>query len=364
MSGSPPEFWSRRRLARWLEPRYAWGRAMHNLPQKLLAVTASVALWLVATAERRANVEQGYDVPVSVRDTTGGRSTRATSALNPSTVRVTLSGRPERLREISPKNIEAVVDVTGVPEGSFTRPVRVSPPSGTALTRQDPDKIQGFVDTQLTRTLPVTLGVATPSESSLPRYAVSPAEVSVSGPGRVVGAVRQVVTSPSVIPAGTERELPLIALNAQGRPVEGVMTQPSTVTVRRLDTGELPVKNVPVVLNPPPAALRVTSVSVQPSSVRLVAAPELLARLREVAGTVVYRAGTYTAPVTLRLPAGAQALEEVTVRLTVVPATPPAAPEGSAPPSEDQGPAKSVPATSAAPAAATPASGSPRPPAP
>lgn len=319
------------RLRRWLEPRYVTTRTLHNLPQKLLAVVISVALWLVATAERRANVEQGYDVPVTVRDTTGGRGTRATSALNPATVRVTLSGRPERLRQLNAKNIEATVDVTGVPEGSFTRPVQISAPTGTTLTRQDPDKVQGFVDTQLTRTLPVTLGVATPPETSLPRYTVSPAEASVSGPGRVVGTVRQVVTSPWVIPAGTERELPLIALDAQGQPVQGLMMQPSTVTVRRLDTGDLPVKSLPIMLNPPPAGLKVTSSSVQPSNVRLVAAPELLSRLREVAGTVTYRPGTYTAPVTLRLPAGAQALEEVTVRLTVVATSPPVAAPETAP---------------------------------
>nr|WP_189007294.1 CdaR family protein [Deinococcus malanensis] len=334
------------RVRRWMEPRYITTRALHNLPQKLLAMLISVALWLVATADRRVNVEQGYDVPVTVRDTTGGRGTRATSALNPATVRVTLSGRPERLRQLNAKNIEATVDVTGVPEGSFTRPVQISAPTETTLTRQDPDKVQGFVDTQLTRTLPVTLGVATPAESSLPRYTVSPAEASVSGPGRVVGTVSQVVTSPSVIPAGAERELPLIALDAQGRPVQGLMMQPSTVTVRRLDTGDLPVKSLPVMLDPPPAGLKVTSSSVQPSNVRLVAAPELLSRLREVAGSVTYRPGTYTAPVTLRLPAGAQALEEVTVRLTVVTARPVA-----------------VPATPAAPAAREPGTAPTPPPA-
>ncbi|MFD1731338.1 hypothetical protein ACFSC4_10110 [Deinococcus malanensis] len=110
------------------------------------------------------------------------------------------------------------------------------------------------------------------------------------------------------------------------------MMQPSTVTVRRLDTGDLPVKSLPVMLDPPPAGLKVTSSSVQPSNVRLVAAPELLSRLREVAGSVTYRPGTYTAPVTLRLPAGAQALEEVTVRLTVVTARPVAVPATPAAP--------------------------------
>ena len=55
----------------------------------------------------------------------------------------------------------------------------------------------------------------------------------------------------------------------------------------------------------------------QPSTVRVVAAPELLGRLREVSGAVTYRVGTYTAPVTLAIPAGAQTLETVSVRLTV-----------------------------------------------
>ncbi|MFC6661537.1 hypothetical protein [Deinococcus multiflagellatus] len=151
----------------------------------------------------------------------------------------------------------------------------------------------------------------------MPRYVVSPTEASVTGAGRVLGAVARLVTSPAALAAGGEQEVALIALDRSGRPVSGVTVRPSTVTVRRLDTGELPVKTVPVVLNTPPRTLRVVAVSLQPSTVRVVAAPELLARLREVSGTVTYRAGTYTVPVRLSVPAGAQALETVSVRLTV-----------------------------------------------
>ena len=97
-------------------------------------------------------------------------------------------------------------------------------------------------------------------------------------------------------------------------------------------------------LGEPPPGLRVTALSVQPASVRLVAAPELLALLREVPGTVPYREGTYTTPVTLRVPAGAQALEEVSVRLTVE----------AAPPSPASSP-------SPAPAASPPAGGAAEP---
>ncbi|GGL91613.1 hypothetical protein GCM10010840_32130 [Deinococcus aerolatus] len=317
--GSPlqePPAWRR-----WLEPRYALGRSVHNLGLKVLAVAVAITLWFVATADRRANVEQGYDVPVTVRDTTGGRGegTRATSDLNPATVRVTLSGRPERLRELRAGNIEAIVDVTGAPEGSFTRPVTVAAPNGTAVSRKSPDTVQGFVDTQLTRTLPVTLSVITPPEASLPRYTVMPAEARVTGPGRVVVRVSRLVSSPENLGAASEREVPLIALDEAGQPIEGVQTNPATVTVRRLDTGELPIKTLRVTLNDPPANLKVTARSIQPSSVRVVASPDLLGRLREISGTVTYRPGSYSAPVRLDLPAGAQALENVTVSLTVEP---------------------------------------------
>nr|WP_256488266.1 CdaR family protein [Deinococcus sp. HSC-46F16] len=309
-----------------------WRRFLHNLLPKLLALGVALTLWFVATTDRRANVEQGYDVPVTVSDTTAerGAGERAVRDLNPPTVRVYLTGRPERLRELRGDSIEAVVDVTGVPEGSFTRPVTVQAPTGTILQRQVPERVQGFVDALVTRTLEVTLSVANPPENSLPRYEVAPAQATVSGPGRVVATVARVVNAPVSLGPGETREAPLIALGGRGEPVAGLTLTPATVTVRRVDSGEVPVKTLPVVLEDPPPGLRVTALSVQPSGVRVVADPALLARLREIEGEVPYRVGSYTAPVTLRLPAGAQALEEIRVRLTVQAAAPPAG-EGDAP---------------------------------
>lgn len=302
---------------RWLRPAYGWRRLRHNIWPKLAALLIAVVLWFVTTADRRANVEQGFDVPITVRDTTGGNERRAVSNLNPDSLRVTLSGRPERLRELRGTNIEAVIDVTGLPEGGFNRPVTITVPSNTTLIRKTPERVQGFVDTQLSRTLPVLVSVATPPENSLPRYTVTPTEATISGASRVIATVSRLVLSPVALAAGDEREVRLLALDSQGMPVENIQVKPASVTLRRLDSGDVPVKALRVVLGEPPKTLSVTSLSVQPSTVRVVAAPELLARLREVNGTIDYRAGTYTTPVKLRLPAGAQALEEVNVRLTV-----------------------------------------------
>jgi hypothetical protein len=80
-------------------------------------------------------------------------------------------------------------------------------------------------------------------------------------------------------PPGLPPEVPLVALDSAGLPVTGVTMRPSTVTVRRVDTGELPVKTLRVTLNDPPATLQVTAVSVQPGTVRVVVRPLLFESL-------------------------------------------------------------------------------------
>lgn len=312
---SPFSRWQRARI--WLNPAYVWRRLLNNLGPKLLALAAAVVLWFISTGDQRANVQQSYDVPITVRDMTGGAERRAVSGLSPDTVRVTLTGRPERLRELRSSNVEAVLDVTGVPEGSFNRPVIILPPSDTTLSKTVPERVQGFMDTQLTRTLAVTLGVADPAENSLPRYVLTPEKVDISGSGRILGQVKRIVTSPAALAPGEETELPLLALSEAGNVVDDVEIRPSLVSVRRVDTGELPVKTLNVTLAPPPAGLRVTSAMLQPSSVRVIGAPELLARLRDVSGQVVYRPGSYSAQVRLKLPGGAQALDNVEATLQV-----------------------------------------------
>ncbi|WP_394650303.1 YbbR-like domain-containing protein [uncultured Deinococcus sp.] len=304
-------------VRRWLRPAYVWRRLTHNLLPKLAALAVASVLWYVTTGDRRANVEQGFDVPVTVRDTTGGDERRAVASLNPDTVRVTLSGRPERLSELRGANIEAVVDVTGVPEGGFNRPVTVTVPAGTTLTRRSPERVQGSVETQLSRTVTVTPGVVPLEDGSLPRYATSPADVILSGPSRAVTTVTRVVTTPTALQPGESREVRLLALDDRGLPVESVQTRPASVTLRRQDRGEVPIKTLRVTLNSPPSGLRVTSATLEPASVRVVAPLALLARLREVAGRVTYRPGTSALTVQLDLPEGAQALDSVSVRLVV-----------------------------------------------
>ena len=294
-------------------------RLTHDWAAKLLALLAASLLWFFASEDRRAIIQQSYDVPVNVRDNTGdgAETTRAVAGLSPSTIKVTLSGRPERLRELRGEMIEAVVNVTDISEGSFNQPVTVKAPDDTEVVQVTPDRVQGLVDSVQTRTLPVTVTVYAPGSAVMPNYQADPAEVTVSGPSRVVNEIEQLIYAPVNLEPGASQPVSVLALDSSGEPVRDVKLTPATVTLTRVDTGELPVRSLPVRLAQPSSALELLSSELTPPEVRVVGPADELTRLSEVIGTVDYRPGTYQTQVQLRLPAGVQALDTVSAQLQV-----------------------------------------------
>lgn len=292
-------------------------RLQNNGWIKVLCVLVAAIFWYIMTEERRANIETGFDVPVTVQDSTIGDTRRAVGNLTPASVRVVLQGKPHRIRGLNPNAIEAVVDVTGLPEGSFTRKVNIVPPVETKLIGVNPVRVQGFVDTEQTRTLPVNVSVVAPEDNSIPRYTLVPQLAKVSGPSLLVQRVQQLSTSPDPLGVGKQREAKLLAIDHKGEAVDGVRIKPSSVMLSRIDTGPLPITTLKVILHDPPSALDVKQVNVQPSKIRVLGTPQALGTLREVVGTVTYRVGKYDEQVRLRLPAGAHSLDTVVASLEI-----------------------------------------------
>ena len=296
--------------------RYWWGRLLHKLPQKALALLLAASVWFVATQDRRASIQQIYEVALDVRDTTGGREKRAVSGLNPASVSVTLSGSRQRLGAINASDVQAYVDVTNLPDGTFSRTVRIVGPDGTSSVRVTPTVAQGRIDAELSRTQPVTLSVGAAPGNNVPRYLLSPRQVTVRGPSRLVNAVERVITVPVNLSQGQQLETRLIALDAQGVPVE-VTLSPASVTLTRVDLGSLPIRSVPVSLTPPPAGLSISASTITPGNVRLVGPADVLARISSVSAALSYRPGTFSAQPTLKLPDGVRSLDQVRVQVTV-----------------------------------------------
>ncbi len=302
------------KLARY--PNYLWRRLLHNLPQKSLAVLAAAGVWFLATQDRRASLERTFDVPLTVSDGTPGVQRRGVSGL-PRSVRVTLQGQRSVVQPIEVDDVRASVDVTGVPQGNFQEDVHVAAPDGVRVLRLTPTSVSGFLDAESTRTVPVSVTATDLPTNAIPRFSVTPDTARVSGAKRSVDTVSRVITAPVALEPGSSREVRLIAVNVNGVPVADARTDPSTVTVRRLDSGELPVKTVRVVLPTPPATLQVVASDIEPASVRLVSSPETLARLREATAKVPYQVGKYSVRAALDLPDGVRSLDVVVVTLEV-----------------------------------------------
>lgn len=213
-----------------------WRSLTHDWAAKLLALLAACVLWYFASEDRRTIIQQTFDVPVTVRDNTGEAAgeKRAVSGLSPGTVKVTLSGRPPRLRELRGEQIEAVTDITNLAEGSFNTAVTVTAPDGTEVVQVTPERVQGLVDTVQTLSLPVTVTAFAAGAEGAARYEVQPAKVTVSGPSRSVSEVAQVIYAPISLEAGQSRAVHLLPLDSEGQPVPDITLNPPSVTLTRL----------------------------------------------------------------------------------------------------------------------------------
>lgn len=222
-----------------------WRSLTHDWAAKLMALLAACVLWFFASEDRRTIIQQTFDVPVTVRDNTGESAgeKRAVSGLSPGTVKVTLSGRPPRLRELRGEQIEAVTDITNLSEGSFNTAVTVTAPDGTEVVQVTPERVQGLVDTVQTLSLPVTVTAFAANAEDAARYEVQPAKVTVSGPSRSVNEVAQVIYAPVSLEVGQSRAVHLLALNSDGQPVPDITLNPPSVTLTRLAT--VSVREIP-----------------------------------------------------------------------------------------------------------------------
>jgi YbbR domain-containing protein len=62
--------------------------------------------------------------------------------INPSTVEVTVRGKPELLANLESKDIRAIVDVTGIKAPGATKRIEISVPAGVTYVRVLPAEVQ------------------------------------------------------------------------------------------------------------------------------------------------------------------------------------------------------------------------------
>lgn len=111
-----------------------------DLPWKLASLALALGIWVMVRHETAAPAQRTFaSVPVVVLSAEADvREFR----VNPDVVRVTVSGRPDALGALEPKDLHAVVDLSGGAGSMDTlRRVDISVPPGLTVVRLSPSVV-------------------------------------------------------------------------------------------------------------------------------------------------------------------------------------------------------------------------------
>lgn len=322
---------------------------LDNLSSIITALVVAIFIWLLATQESHPMRTLGTfpsaseaGLPVTVRNVPAGQ---AAYDLAPRTVRLKLRGIDDALRELSPDDFTASVDLndTSAEVESATLPVTVRC-SGCARRGI---RVIGWEPTEVTLSLAEAVSetrqvLAVPSDESPAGYTrgydIKPSQLVLSGARPALARVRQVVAPLQMGADSSANRFPAVtvqALDADGEVVPDVVADPSAVDVavvlkrREFEVAVKPeVRGVDAVAN----GFYLTSISVSPQFVQLEGPSELVQSIREGGAIPTLpldlsgRSGDVQRRVGLVLPRGVTATNAadgvtVTVKLESLPGT-------------------------------------------
>lgn len=217
---------------------------------RMTALGLAVLLWLWVTVERRGErpAEKVVDATVTYNPPPG------MMILDPQgTVRVRLRGSERAIRRVNPFQIDVQVVVRADREGPVEvrlQPEDVMMPEGVEVVSIEPGVLRLHVDQEVRRLLPIDVplvGEPAAGAQLAGKTRVTPAEVLVTGPRKVVSGLAAVRSNPISLD-GHALDFQESALLVSPDPLVQLQTQVVSVTV--------PMQQPPPVAEPTPTPRR------------------------------------------------------------------------------------------------------------
>ena len=254
-----------------------------NKIQKFTALAVATALWFYVMSSQDPAMTGSYTVPVSVINTP--RDVKATVEDKP--IKVELKGARSNFAEYHDEDIHATVDIANLTEGEYDLPISVAFPKGFDLVDVTPDKlhvtIEPYVDRQINAEVIVTGSKISDAvimnvSKSLETVTVVGAKTEVEKVQRIIGYVGLTDNEEDF-----EMQVPLSAVDSDGREVKNVRIVPSTITVKiDLETG-VDKKTVPVTADITlPSGKTFSSITVEPNQIEITGKKEILEPITEI----------------------------------------------------------------------------------
>ena len=190
---------------------------LENWLAKLGALLIAVALWFAATAERRTTATRGLEIPLEVRGLNKNRIIRDL----PKTIRLQIQGARGELEQIQGNNLEASININNRPDGFFSSDVRVDAPSNLKILSYEPRRISATLKSVVKQSVLVRI-------ASLDNTAPIPSSFTVLA----IGTSEQVAQVSSALGVAGNTETNLTPVDANGKFVDGVQLEPSSISLR------------------------------------------------------------------------------------------------------------------------------------
>lgn len=267
-----------------------WRVLRENIPEKLMALSSALLIWLYVNAEKNPTITQRFTVDVEVQHLQNGYEPPIVS---PSQVTVVLTGVRSSVEQIAPRGIRATVDVSGSAEGKQRLPVQLNVTKDMLQDVQVqviPPTVQVTLTKRISKEFKIEcLFVNTPPEGYVYLSPlVFPETAMVSGPREKVSQIRRLIVNavPGKLGDEVDDDLPLVALDADNRPISGGVTiRPTHARVVLKLTPVSLTKTVlvtPVWKGKPDPSVAIEEIAIEPRTVVISGKPEVLARVHSV----------------------------------------------------------------------------------
>lgn len=289
-----------------------------NKLKKLSALVVATALWFYVMSSQDPAMTDSYTVPVAVINTP--RDSKATVEDKP--VKVKLSGARSNFAEYKDEDIHATIDIANLTEGEYELPISAAFPKGFDLVGISPDKlhvtIEPYIDKQIDAEVIVTGSKI--SDAVVVNVAKSLETVTVVGAKTEVAKVQRIIGYVGLTDNQEDFEIqvPLSAVDADGREVKNIRIVPSTINVVVDLETVVEKKTVPITADITlPNGKTFSSITVEPNQIEITGKKEILdtiTELKTVPLTLPAVHDTFHGTLKINLPEGVtSSVDKVTV---------------------------------------------------
>ena len=202
-----------------------------NLPAKIVALGVAVVLWVVVMSDQNPAIEGSFTVPVAVVNSPEGYKVTKSE----DTVKIKVRGARSLFVSATADDFRAYVDLGGAEAGKQSYKVQTALPQGFELVEVQPETVEFNLDKIIQRQVRadvIVTGNSAPG-TTVAKVTQASSIVTIEGPQSAVESVTRVVGYVGLSGNSTDFDLqvPLTALNADGREVHDVKVVPSVTEV-------------------------------------------------------------------------------------------------------------------------------------